>query len=113
MRSPAEKAPPPNPEFIRTPRSGIAHTHRVSVIFSGDLQPLETWNINTFQKRAGIEPFLNLWLADLFGDARKIKVKIAYWDPDTDTEIEPIFNPVPLWNFLLSPLDMIFVATDQ
>ena len=105
------EVPPPNPEFIRTPRSGIAHTHRVSVIFSGDLQPLETWNINTFQKRAGIEPFLNLWLADLFGDARKIKVKIAYWDPDTDTEIEPIFNPVPLWNFLLSPLDMVFVAT--
>ncbi len=103
--------PPPNPEFVRTPRTGVAHTQRVSVIFSGEVKPLETWSTNSFQQRTRMEPHLDRWLAELLGDSRQIKIKIAFWDPKTDTQIEAIPNPVPLWNFGISPLDAICVAT--
>jgi hypothetical protein len=104
------ETPPPDPDVVRTPRSGVAHTHRVAAIFSGDIEPFETWVIDSFQQRAGLEPGLNHWLAQLLGDARRIRIKFAYWDPKTDTLIRE--NPARnLSSFLVSPLDVIFLAS--
>ena len=104
------ETPPPDPEVVRTPRSGVAHTHRVSAIFSGDIEPFETWRTDSFQQRAVLEPGLNHWLAQLLGDARRIRIKFAYWDPKTDTLIRE--NPARnLTSFLVSPLDVIYLAS--
>lgn len=58
-------APPPPLDFLRTPRTGTAVTHRVAVLLRADLALPAGWSPDTPRARA--EPVLNAWAGHLLG----------------------------------------------
>ena len=53
------ETPPPELEVVRTPRTGIALTHRLVTLFSGDPQLPPGWAPSSESFRANAEPHLN------------------------------------------------------
>lgn len=65
-------APPPELDFVRTPRSGITVTHRVAILLAADPAPTNGWAASDASPRAQTEPALDAWLARCLGPvARK------------------------------------------
>ena len=69
-------APAPELEVAKTPRSGVALTHRLAVLFGGKASAGNS-------VRAAAEPFLNLWAARLLGDPRNVRCTIERLDEAT------------------------------
>ena len=62
------ETPPPELEVVRTPRTGIALTHRLVTLFSGDPPLPPEWAPPANPFRANAEPHLNAWAAKLLGN---------------------------------------------
>jgi hypothetical protein len=97
--------------MARTPRSGIALTHRLLVLFSGDAPPTAGWAGPTESVRAAAEPMLNAWAAKLMGDPRKVRCVVGRLDEITGTVVEP--RTLPLSELQLAPLDMVYGVDAQ
>src|SRR5262249_36468069 len=85
------ETPPPELEVVRTPRTGIALTHRLLTLFSGDPALPPEWAEwadlgNSF--RADAEPHLNAWAAKLLGDPAKVRCVVEQLDPATGEVLE-------------------------
>lgn len=109
------EAPPPELEFIRTPRTGINHTHRMSVIF-GASPTTFPWGIMT--PRAQAEPVLNAWVAQMLGpEAENATCAVEYTDPTANGKqtfkvtIKDL-NSVPE-NPQLAPLDLVYLLNGE
>ncbi|NGZ09582.1 MAG: hypothetical protein CV088_09360 [Nitrospira sp. LK70] len=109
------ETPPPEIEFVRTPRTGINHTHRISVIF-GPPPTTFPWGITT--PRAQAEPVLNAWVAQLLGsEADKATCAVEYTDPTLngkqtfDVTIKDL-NSVP-GDPQLAPLDLVYLLDGE
>ena len=61
------ETPPPELEVVRTPRTGIALTHRLVTLFSGEPALPPVWTSPGSPFRANAEPHLNAWGAKLLG----------------------------------------------
>jgi hypothetical protein len=72
-----DSAPPPL-EFMDTPRTGTAVTHRVAVLLDAGLTPPAGWTADTPRARA--EPVLNAWVGQLLGPATGELVGLAPLD---------------------------------
>jgi hypothetical protein len=99
------EAPPPELEVIRTPRTGIAITHRIAVVFS---EPPSTpvWGAETPRARA--EPFLNAWAAQLLGPAASdATCRVEYRDRATGDVLGQ--KEVYLDDLGLSPIDLLYL----
>ncbi|UVO50211.1 hypothetical protein M0208_06625 [Sphingomonas sp. SUN019] len=59
--------PPPELDFVRTPRSGITVTHRVAILLAPDATPAGGWAEAAASPRAQAEPALDAWLARCLG----------------------------------------------
>jgi hypothetical protein len=68
-------APPPELEVVRTPRTGIAVTHRVVALFN----PVAA-AASPSSPRALAEPTLNAWAGRLLGNLRKIRFAVERVD---------------------------------
>ena len=55
------ETPPPELEVVQTPRTGIALTHRLVTLFSGDPVVSPAWAQAALSIRANAEPHLNAW----------------------------------------------------
>ena len=100
----------PEPEIVKTPRTGHSITHRVIINFeplrrsntstdttgtattemvdltSANYNPWASANIElTMRAKANLS--LNKWLGKIFGDPNKIQTVIRYTDPTNQTEI--------------------------
>lgn len=73
-------APAPELEVARTPRSGIALTHRVLQLFSGKPTASTGWAAASTSVRATAEPMLNGWAAKLLGNPKKVRCTIEQLD---------------------------------
>src|SRR4029453_15421149 len=73
-------APAPELEVARTPRSGIALTHRLLLLLSGEPAATTGWAATSTSVRATAEPVLNAWAAKLLGDPRKVRCVIERLD---------------------------------
>ena len=64
-------APPPRLEFVRTPRTGTAITHRVAIVLDADaaVDPASGWADTDRSPRAQAEPRLDAWAAAMLGPA--------------------------------------------
>jgi hypothetical protein len=60
---------PPDPQVVRTPRSGMTYTQRVVLVLQETTLP-EGWG--EADLRARVEPRLNAWIARMLGDPRRI-----------------------------------------
>jgi len=102
------ETPPPEPEFVRTPRSMSAHTHRVAVLLSAAPAAPAAWPTDAFQRRAQAEPTLNAWIARLLPDPARVRIEATFRDPRTN---EPLAGgSTRLDKFFLSPLDAVYLT---
>jgi hypothetical protein len=102
------EAPPPELEVARTPRTGIALTHRLVSLFSGSPSLAPEWESPAVPFRANAEPYLNAWAAKLLGNPHQVRCLIELIDPSTAEVLET--KELRLNELRLSPLDFIYAA---
>jgi hypothetical protein len=98
--------PVPDLEFIRTPRSGIAATHRLLVLFKGAAVPDPRWPLQPHHARATAEPWLTAWSARLLGDPSRVRLRGELFDPGSGTIHDTV--EATLRDLDLSPLDLVY-----
>jgi hypothetical protein len=97
-------APPPELEVSRTPRSGVAFTQRVVVLFNDVTVDPAGW-ISSGSHRAAADPVLNAWIAGLLGDPRKVRCIVQRLD-EHDVAVET--KEIRLSELQLSAVDAAF-----
>lgn len=98
-------APPPELEVVRTPRTGIAVTHRVVALFNTVAAPSSPPS-----PRALAEPTLNAWAGRLLGNFRKIRFAVERVDA-TGVVVKSLdlrFNELAI-----QPIDTVYLAPAQ
>src|SRR4030095_4923417 len=98
--------PPPELEVVRTPRTGIAFTHRVVTLFSGDPQLPPEWSqpLNPF--RADAEAHLNAWAARLLPKPVNVRCLVDRIEAATEKVLET--KEIRLDQLRLAPIDYIY-----
>jgi hypothetical protein len=102
------EAPPPELEVVRTPRTGIALTHRLVTLFSGEPQLPPGWSSPVNPFRANAEPHLNAWAAKLLGNPAKVRCVVERLEPATGKVLEA--KEIRLNQLRLAPLDFIYAV---
>jgi hypothetical protein len=96
---------PPEPEVIRTPRSGITLTHRVGLhLEAGTSSPVAA----SLSPRAHAQPMVNEWLARILPDGDEIACRVEWLDPVTRT---PQHETVTQHELSLQPIDLLYIAS--
>ena len=98
------ETPPPELEVVRTPRTGIALTHRVVSLFSGEPQLPGHWSVNS--PRAKAEPHLNAWAAKLLPDPARVRCLVDQLDAVTGDVLGT--KEIRLDQLGLAPLDYVY-----
>src|SRR6185369_9459789 len=101
------ETPPPELDVVRTPRSGIALTHRVVTVFSGDPQLASHWNVPSI--RADAEPQLNAWAARMLVNPANVRCLVERLDPETAQVIGPA-KEIRLSELRLAAIDYLYAA---
>ena len=102
------ETPPPELEVARTPRSGIALTHRLVMLFSGEPAPAPQWEPPETPYRANAEPHLNAWLAKLLGSPANVRCVVERIEPGTGASLET--KEFPLDQLRMTPLDFVYAV---
>jgi len=103
------ETPPPELEVVRTPRSGIALTHRVVTLFSGDPLLPKVWAAPpAIPFRANAEPHLNAWAAKLLGNPANVRCVVDRLEPGTGKVLES--KELRINQLRLAPLDFIYAV---
>jgi hypothetical protein len=105
------ESPPPQLEFMRTPRSGTGLTHRVALLLSAreNSTPAGSgWAGPGKSPRARAEPVLNAWAARLLGPATGVVARVRELREDGSAVELP---DVPFTALELSPLDLVFARS--
>ncbi len=102
------ETPPPELEVARTPRTGIALTHRLVTLFSGDPQLPPEWALSEESFRANAEPHLNAWAAKLLGNPAKVRCPVERLEAATGQVLET--KEIQLNELRLAPLDFIYAV---
>lgn len=102
------ETPPPELDFVRTPRTGMNHTHRIGVVLGPPSNEIP-WGIST--PRAQAEPALNHWVGNLLGaQANDAVCKVTYTDP-TMNEKQTVL--VTIKDLELAPLDLVYLFDSE
>jgi hypothetical protein len=94
----------PEYEVIRTPRSGVALTHRLAMLWSGPAPAAPTWS-----PRAQAEPRLNQWAGQVLGDFSQVIFSARAVKQGTDEEVIPTTH-LHLGQLGMAPLDLIYAG---
>ncbi|HEX8149789.1 MAG TPA: hypothetical protein VF591_21595 [Pyrinomonadaceae bacterium] len=94
---------PPEPDVVRTPRSGVALTHRVGVQFEAGLAPSGT-------PRAQAEPALNKWLGGVLPALSDVFCRVEYFDPAAQAQAG---HEVTLQDLQLEPIDVLYLLRTE
>jgi hypothetical protein len=100
------EAPPPELEVFRTPRTGIAFTHRLLALFVGEPETPAHWRNPSHAFRADAEPQLNAWAGELLGNPANVRCVVEHFDERTGELIES--RELRLSELRLSPLDYVY-----
>lgn len=100
------EAPPPELEVLRTPRSGVALTHRLVTLFSGKPDATPGWIDSEQSVRASAEPHLNAFAARLLVNPASVSCNIEQLDPKTGQVLAS--RQIKLSELQLAPLDFIY-----
>ncbi|MFC0506522.1 hypothetical protein [Micromonospora costi] len=99
------EAPPPELEVVRTPRSGVAVTHRLLVAMRPQAAPPDDWPVDARQVRAAAEPAVNAWAASLLSPPAGVRVGVRWQHPGTGDVLAR--TETTLDRLRLSPLDYL------
>lgn len=97
---------PPEPDIVRTPRTGRDFVYRVAVMVHGDGLPA-SWANAPIDARAAAEPRMNAWVGAMLGDPRRVRFAAEVLDGD-GTVIEVL--EARLSDLALSPLSVVETA---
>ena len=100
------ETPPPELEVVRTPRSGIALTHRLVTLFSGDPQLPSAWPASENSFRANAEPHLNAWASKFLVNPTDVRCLVERLDPATSEILDT--KEIRLDELRLTPIDYIY-----
>lgn len=100
------ETPPPELEVVRTPRTGVALTHRVVTLFSGNPKLPRHWSATANAFRAEAEPHLNAWAAKLLPNPANVRCIVESLDPATEKVLDT--KEIRLKQLRLAPLDYIY-----
>jgi hypothetical protein len=101
------EAPPPELEFARTPRTGLAVTHRVVVLLGETEADANAWPVDPeVQARAAAEPALNAWAARLLPRPASVRFRAAVAGA-ADPKLGRL--ELDLTGLRLSPLDWLYM----
>ncbi len=98
----------PEPEVVKTPRTGHPFTQRVGICLSGHIPSgfVSKWKSQP-TPRALAEPILNKWIGEQIGDPEKIGMVIKY-EVETDVGNEKLLN-ISLDKLGIQPIDLVFM----
>ncbi len=99
-------ARPPDPELVRSPRTGTTLVHRIVVGFGDDLPP-DPWASVPNTPRSLLEPRLDRWVGRLLGPpaATRLVAKYRVVEPDGSTATTRL--DFTLADLALRPLDIL------
>ena len=100
------ETPPPELEVVRTPRSGLAMTHRLIKLFNTLPVPPPGWDSPAHPVRVDAEPCLNAWAAKLLGSPKDVRCVVERVSSDTGVVLQT--QESRLNELALSPLDFIY-----
>jgi hypothetical protein len=105
---------PPDPQVVRTPRSGMMFTQRVLLVLQDTALPAGWSGVRT-DLRAQIEPRLNAWIGARLGDPGRFVLAANVWErfvDDDGTEHESIVQTLTatLDELDLSPLSVVLTS---
>jgi hypothetical protein len=104
LKSLSEGNAPPEPEIVRTPRSGAVVNHKLAVHFEpGNVA--SPWSGEPTPKSLSA-PGLNKWLGDLIGKPDSLQFSISY-------DLDGTVTVVSLTELELQPIDLIYLVGDQ
>jgi len=101
--------PPPELEVARTPRSGIAATHRVLVLLADKVPVARGWPSAALSPRALAEPRLDAWVSRLLGPANAVRLTVERLVGSTIIATHTLH----LADIGVRPLDVIALAAPQ
>jgi hypothetical protein len=96
----------PDPEVLRTPRTGTGLSHRVVTLLDPAQLATPAWQMDALQARVGAEPVVNAWAARMLGDPNKITCRAQYAGNAT-------VRVLKLAELKLSPLDVIYATASS
>ncbi|HKU76826.1 MAG TPA: hypothetical protein VJR02_23145 [Pyrinomonadaceae bacterium] len=102
------ETPPPELEIVRTPRSGIALTHRIVTLLSSNPELPTGWPATENSFRANAEPRLNAWAAKMIANPANVRCLVERLDSTTLSVVET--KEIKLSELQLAPLDYIYAA---
>jgi hypothetical protein len=101
-------------DVLHTPRSGIAVTHRILVVFGESDLATPGWPLGARHPRAQAEPRLNGWAAALLGEPARFRCRaMLAWDEGEPPVRRVHAYPITLADLGLSPLDVVYVAGSE
>ncbi len=107
-------APAPELEVIRTPRSGLAVTHRLLALMparSPGAPAAAGWAGAADSPRAAAEPALDAWVATLLGDPRRARCSVERLDDGGAVVADTL--AFPFADLGLAPLDAVYAVEDS
>lgn len=114
MNALTKGAPMPEPEIVKTPRTGQTLTHRVGMT----LTPVNTASATpmwagVFTPRALAEPALNAKLGELLPDPSQVQCQIAYKRKDGAGTVTTEVVNVSLANLQIEPIDLLYIFPES
>ncbi|MBN1274413.1 MAG: hypothetical protein JXB26_19295 [Candidatus Aminicenantes bacterium] len=110
----------PDPEIIKTPRSGHILTHRTCLLLETNIPVAEKNPFNEIDiplsPRAAAEPGINKWLATFFGnDPEKPVIQVVHVEQGAGADGADIEHPytISLKDLKIQPIDLIYVLNEN
>jgi hypothetical protein len=106
--------PPPEPEVLRSPRSGVGLTHRLLLMMAdaGVVPARQAWTGSDAQRalwvRSAAEPRLDAWAAAVLGDPARVRWRVSFVDATTGAASDQGPREHTLAEVGLSPLDLLY-----
>ncbi len=98
----------PDPQVIRTPRTGFDLVHRLVILFLGNVARAGVWG-NAHNPRSSAEPQLDAWLSTLLPDPEKVQCRVSY-DISTHLGVRHGSIDVVLDDLQVDPLDLLAMS---
>jgi hypothetical protein len=107
----AKGTPPPEPEVVTTPRTGLAVTHRILTLFPPVAPPAPAGRRDDPSViRARAEPRLAAWAARVVGEPAKVVCRAEYRDPESGAVIESRRITLAQLEPPVSALDVVYAS---
>ena len=104
LKALAEGNAPPEPEIVRTPRSGAVVHHKLTVHFETGAVA-SPWDLRATPKSLAA-PGLNKWLGELIGAPDSLQFSVSY-------NLDGVITVISLRELELQPIDLIYLIGDQ